>query len=131
MKDPPKQRTLCVLACIPWVYTVTFTGTTPELWDVSVWPLAVSCSASKPTRVAVGPSAMGIGPAAGDRPPTTPGAVASAVFMLLAHPPSSRVCCWCVGATTYLDPPFGFHLGWRSPVGLVVRYSRKTKVHKT
>ena len=54
--------------------------------------------AAEPAGVAVGSSATSIGSAADDCPPTTPGAVASAVFMLLARSPSSRVCSWGVGS---------------------------------
>ena len=56
--------------------------------------------AAEPAGVAVGPSATSIGFAADDCPPTTLslGAVASAVFMLLARSPSSRVCSWGVGS---------------------------------
>ena len=56
--------------------------------------------AAETAGAAVGPSATSIGFAADDCPPTTLslGAVASAVFMLLARSPSSRVCSWGVGS---------------------------------
>ena len=54
--------------------------------------------AAEPAGVAVGPSATSIGSAADDCPPTTHGGVASAVFMLLARSPSSRVCSWGIGS---------------------------------
>ena len=62
--------------------------------------------AAETAGAAVGPSATSIGSAADDRTPTTPGAVASAVLMLLARSLSSRVRSWGVR----IDPPAGFHI---------------------